>query len=92
MELKDPKLYYEWKSKNTDTYGWQVFQYVEAWIEKMESLVHQGTPVVDAAEKTKFSVNINISGFQFGCACSIIAQCWRYQNEFTIWWKKQNYF
>lgn len=30
-----------------------------------------------------------ITGFMYGCACSILKQCWKYGDDFSIWKEKE---
>lgn len=95
MKIKEgqEKIYKDWKDKNTDGYGKQVFEYAEAWAEKMEEEFDKGKKIKKICRDTSYEVNDKrgmwgLSGFQFGSAIQVLIQCWEYGEELKPYYKK----
>ncbi len=93
MKVKDIQTYKKWKANNTDPYGSTVFRYAERWADMMEERIVNGERIEDIAEKLSFKANDEcITGFMYGCAVSILSQCWEYGEQLRKWHnKKYNY-
>ena len=92
MKVKDINIYNEWKEKNSDMYGSCVFRYVEKWADMMEEEISKGSKIHEIAGELSFKTNIDITGFMYGCAVNILAECWIYGDELRQWHnKKYNY-
>ena len=90
MKVKDIKAYEDWKNNNTDGYGGGVFSYAERWANMMEEQIKQGQRVRDIADKLSQDADTEgITGFMYGCAVSILAQCWEYGEELRKWHNKE---
>ena len=90
MEVKDIKVYEDWKANNTDPYGSAVFRYAERWANLMEEKITEGYKLEDIAESTSHQADIEgITGFMYGAAVSILSQCWQYGEELRKWHNKQ---
>lgn len=90
------KDYEDWYNKNTDPYSHRCFTYAEGWAEKMEREIENNpdVPVIDVisecAKRTADEEDTDgITGFMYGCACSILKQCWKYGDDFSIWKEKE---
>ena len=93
MKVKNIQAYEEWKANNTDPYGSAIFRYAERWADMMEEKIVNGERIEDVAEKLSFKANEEcITGFMYGCAVTILSECWIYGEELRTWHnKKYNY-
>lgn len=90
MKVKDIKAYEEWKANNTGPYGSTIFRYAERWADMMEEKIANGERIEDIAEKLSFKANEEcITGFMYGCAVTILSQCWEYGEELRKWHNKK---
>ena len=87
--------YKDWLDKNTDPYGRACFTYAERWAEMLESLIESSADepmkvVVDNADRLSHEADVEgITGFMYGCAVSILSQCWKYGEELKKWHNKE---
>ncbi len=89
MKVVDEKVYEDWKAKNTDGYGSGVFRYAEKWANMMEEAIENGAKLEDVAQKLSHDADTEgITGFMYGCAVSILSQCWVYGEELKVWHNK----
>ena len=65
-------------------------------LKKMEREIENNpdVPVIDVisecAKRTEDEEDTDgITGFMYGCACSILKQCWKYGDDFSIWKEKE---
>lgn len=81
------KEYQDWKEKNSDGYSSAVFMFAEKWAELIEAEIEKGNKLQDVAEELeKQPANeFGLTGFQYGCAISILSQCWEYGEELRVW-------
>lgn len=90
MKVKDQKVYDDWKAKNTDGYGMGIFRFAEKWANLMEEKISEGKSVKDIADKTSNEADTEgITGFMYGAAVSILAQCWEHGEELRKWHNKE---
>jgi hypothetical protein len=79
----------EWqhcKEVNSDPYGSAGVRFAEAWADLMEEEVEKGKTIAEVAEKTSHTADTEgITGFMYGCAVSILADCWIYGEELRVW-------
>lgn len=89
------KEYKDWLDKNTDSYGRACFTYAERWAEMMEKLIESSDDepmkvIVDNADSLSSEADTEgITGFMYGCAVSILSQCWKYGEELRKWHNKE---
>ena len=87
--------YKDWIDKNTDPYGRVCFTYAERWAEMLENLIESSADepmkvVVDNADRLSHEADVErITGFMYGCAVSILSQCWKYGEELRKWHNKE---
>ena len=87
--------YKDWLDKNTDPYGRACFIYAERWAEMLENLIESSANepmkvVVDNADRLSHEADVEgITGFMYGCAVSILSQCWKYGEELRKWHNKE---
>lgn len=75
---------------NTDLYGHAVYAYLERWAELMEKdIAESDDPVKAIAENAKKRSHEadteGITGFMYGCAVSILSDCWEYGEILRKW-------
>ena len=88
------KEYKDWYDKNNDKYSRACFTYAERWAEMMEAGIEKSDNpmqyIVDNAGKLSFEANVEgITGFMYGCAVSILSQCWEYGELLRKWHNKE---
>lgn len=72
--------------RNTDPYGAATVSYANAWAQMMEGLINQGSLLKDIAEEcSQLADTEGITGFMYGCAVSILSQCWKYGSDLNAW-------
>lgn len=71
---------------NTDDYGSAGVRYAEKWARIMEGRISRGESVQACAESAShIADDEGITGFMYGCAVSILSQCWFYGEELRRW-------
>lgn len=89
------KEYKDWYDKNSDSYGRACFTYAERWADMLENLIKSSdedamTVIVKNADGLSREADVEgITGFMYGMAVSILAQCWRYGEELRKWHNKE---
>jgi hypothetical protein len=79
--------YADWKAKNDDPYGGAAFEFLEQWAVLMEAEIASGEKleaVADACSK-KADEAFGITGFMYGCAVSVLSQCWEHGETLRRW-------
>jgi hypothetical protein len=76
---------------STHPYSQAVIDIIEAWTASMEEHLAQGKTVAECAEKCWDKLDINTSGFSYGCAASLIGQLWVHGDEFNAWRNPNGY-
>ena len=88
--LKDADGWQRTVAANTDPYGAAGIRYAARWAALMEQELADGKAVADVAEATSSAADLEgITGFQYGCARSILCQVWTHGNELAEWRKTQ---
>lgn len=82
--------YREGYNNNLDPYGHAVYTFAERWAESMDKLIETtGEPektITENAEALSHAADIEgITGFMYGCAVSILAECWEYGEILRKW-------
>ena len=74
------------KAKNTHFYGAEVYRFAEAWANAMERAMAAGSTIGDCARAAEREADTEgLSGFQYGCAVSLLAACWVHGEELRRW-------
>lgn len=86
--------YKEGYQANADPYGHAVFTFLERWADLMEKDIEEkGDPAAaiheNAEERSREADTEGISGFMYGLAVSILAQCWEYGEILRRWHNKE---
>lgn len=77
------------KVNSADPYSAAVTRYAEKWARTMEGMMAGGATLVDCAEKAShLADDEGITGFMYGCAVQILAQCWVHGDELRRWHNK----
>lgn len=94
LEGKEKK-YKDWYDINNDGYSRACFTYAERWANMLENLIESSdedamTVIVNNADRLSREADIEgITGFMYGCAVNILAQCWEYGEELRKWHNKE---
>jgi hypothetical protein len=88
------KEYKDWYDKNSDGYSRACFTYAEKWAELLEAEIDNSNDVmkcfVDNADRLSREADTEgITGFMYGCAVSILSQCWEYGEYLRKWHNKE---
>lgn len=73
----------------------RVFTYAERWAEMLENQIESSTDdvmnvIVDNADRLSHEADTEgITGFMYGCAVSILSQCWKYGEYLRRWHNKE---
>lgn len=82
IEFSDLEGFNLSKEKNSDPYGAAAIQYAEYWAKKMQKEISKGKSVQECYDSTQEGLGfLGITGFQFGCAVSILSQTWKHGKE-----------
>lgn len=74
------------KAINTDSYGAGMMRFAERWAIAMQDQIASGKRLNDVADSTSREADTEgITGFMYGCAVSILAQCWAHGEELRRW-------
>lgn len=95
LQFKDEEAAKNWEQwvevNSKDRYSLGVVTYARRWGKYMQHLMekHDKT-VVDIAENASHVSDIEgITGFMYGCAVSMLAQCWKHGEELRKWHNKK---
>ena len=78
----DTKLWQSWVEANQDEYGSGVVRYASRWAAMMDAAIAHGDQLKDVADKLSHEADLEgITGFMFGCARSMLVQCWQHGKE-----------
>jgi hypothetical protein len=89
MEFKDEAAWLESKAANHDAYGGGVLNYAEKWARLMQKSLTNGATIAECAEQlSHVADDEGITGFMYGCAVSLLAQCWVHGEELRRWHNK----
>lgn len=91
MQFKDADGQAGWElrlARNQDGgYGAAAYQFTERWADEMERRMAEGATLIDIATEAERVADegINITGFMYGCAVSILAKVWKHGEELRQW-------
>lgn len=88
--LKDADGWQRTVDANADPYGAAVIRYAARWAALIEQELAGGKTVADVAEATGSAADLEgITGFQYGCARSILCHVWAHGDNMAEWRKTQ---
>ena len=86
MKLKDEAAWQKWVDANQDPYGGACVEYARRWAEMMEEEVAGGAVLEDIADRTSHDADTEgITGFMYGAAVSMLAECWEHGEALRRW-------
>jgi hypothetical protein len=86
MTVRDTEAWQKWRDANKDDYGGAVISYAERWARCMEAEIGRGKPLVECAKPTSHLADTEgITGFMYGCAVRVLADCWIHGEELRRW-------
>ena len=86
MKIKDQAAWDAFVKNNQDPYGSGVVRFAERWADLMEARARQGGTLDDFAKETSHEADgEGITGFMYGCAVSILSQCWENGEQLRRW-------
>ena len=88
------KEYKDCYDKNSDPYSRACFTYAERWAKFMEKEISESDDATKAiaenADRLSHEADVEgITGFMYGCAVSILSQCWEYGEDLRKWHNKK---
>lgn len=90
IELLDAAKWGNYKKINTDPYGACCVEYAEGWAKLMQVELSKGIKLIDCASSTSFELGfLGITGFMYGCAVSMLSECWKHGEELRKWHNKE---
>ena len=98
VEIVNQKEYDDWKAnQKSDGYGLAIFEYAEGWAKLMQKKFAEKnienpdvTCMVAHADNCAKELNfMGITGFMYGGAVSILAQCWKHGEALRKWHNKE---
>lgn len=82
LELSDVKGWNKSRKVNSDGYGSAALDYAEGWAKMMQIEIAKGKTIAECYDYSQKELGfLGITGFQFGCAVSILAQTWKHGEE-----------
>lgn len=90
MNIKDEKVYQDWKDKNKDEYGACIFRYTEKWADLMEAEIDKGNALEKVAQDTSHTADTEgITGNMYGMAVHVLSICWIHGEQLRVWHNKK---
>lgn len=95
LQFKDEEAAKNWKQwveiNSKDGYSKAVITYARRWAKYMQHLMEKhNKTVAEIADKASHVSDIEgITGFMYGCAVSMLAQCWKHGEELRKWHNKE---
>ena len=85
MNITDQASWDEGLANNQDSYGACAYRYCERWANLMEERMVDA-PLEEIAKQASHDANTEgITGFQYGCAVSILAHVWEHGEQLRRW-------
>lgn len=89
MTFKDDEAKAAWDlgvANNEDPYGRAVYRYASEWATRMETALAAGESVEQIADRCSHEADTEgITGFMYGCAVGILANCWIHGEALRRW-------
>lgn len=86
LTLRYPETWVESLAANTDPYGAAVLRYADRWARLMEARFAAGESLAAGAEDASHLADEEgMTGFMYGCAVALLAQCWAYGEDLRLW-------
>ncbi len=86
FKIKDTEAWQQAVVANQDGYGKAVLTFAARWAHLMEGLVAKGLTIPEIAKRLSHDADLEgITGFQYGCAVSILSGVWEHGEELRKW-------
>lgn len=86
LKVTDQAMWDSWVQANTDPYGAATMRFTERWGKLMQAQIRQGKQLDACADECcSVADSEGITGFMYGCAVSMLAQCWEYGEQLRRW-------
>lgn len=87
LRLKDSEAWRKTVAANDDPYGRAAVQFAEDWACLMQAEMDAGAALETCAEECeRLPARVHgLTGFQYGCAVSLLSQCWKHGEELRCW-------
>lgn len=87
MERDEAKWQRGVEAQKGDGYGLGVYGFAEAWARLMQAKMAEGKKIADVADEccSLADKGYGITGFMYGCAVSVLADCWKRGEELRRW-------
>lgn len=86
LDIKDAAKWRSFITNNSDTYGSACVRFADAWGRLMQARMAGGESLADVAEACSHEANTEgITGFMYGAAVSVLAECWEHGEELRRW-------
>lgn len=91
---RDETKWQEGISAQTEELGRGIYLYAEYWARLMQKKMSEDSKMEEIADEcsSKADIPCGMSGFSYGCAVSILAQCWKHGEELRRWHNKRYQF
>jgi hypothetical protein len=82
IDLSDVEGWNKSREINSDGYGGAALDYAEGWARLMQIEIAKGKTVAECYDYSQKGLGfLGITGFQFGCAVSVLSQTWKHGEE-----------
>lgn len=86
LDVVDAATWQAFITNNDDPYGAACVRYADAWGRLMQTRIEGGAALADIADECSHKADTEgITGFMYGCAVSMLAQCWKHGEELRRW-------
>jgi hypothetical protein len=88
MKIKEgqEEKWQEYIDANKDPYGAACVDYARCWADLMEIYIADGKTLESVAKQTSNDADTEgITGFMYGAAVSMLAQCWEHGEQLRRW-------
>lgn len=90
FEISNNAVWQNYVSKNADGYGRAIIEYAARWAALMEQRMAAGESLETCADPTSDEADVDgITGFMYGCAVQVLAECWRHGEQLRRWHNKR---
>lgn len=82
------------RESQKDMYMRGIFQFCVAWANKMEEKILNGAILADIAKDSeaecyKDDPSLDLTGYMYSCAVSLLSDCWVYGDDLRDWHNKK---
>lgn len=86
MKIKNAAAWDKYVKANTDPYSKACMDYARRWADLMEARLATGAELEQIAKSASHEADTEgITGFMYGAAVSMLAQCWEHGETLRLW-------